>query len=74
MANITIAIDDDLLKDSREYAQRHNLSLNAFIRDLLVGTVNNPQRGWTEEMLAHIEKAAGNSNGRKWKRDDIYDV
>jgi hypothetical protein len=74
MANITIALDDDLLQASRDYAQKHQLSLNAFIRDLLAGTVRNPERAWTDELLAHIQKAGGNSKGQRWKRDDLYDV
>ena len=74
MANITIAIDDSVLQASREYAQRHQMSLNAFIRDLLVSTVSTPERVWIEECVSHLDQAAGNSKGQRWKRDDLYDV
>ena len=74
MANITLALDDELLQASRDYAQKHSLSLNAFIRELLVKTVHGSERAWMDEVLSHIEKAGGNSHGRRWKRDDIYDV
>jgi len=74
MANITIALDDDLLQASRDYAQQHQLSLNAFIRDLLSRTVTSPNQLWVEECLSHLEKAGGNSKGQRWKRSDLYDV
>ena len=35
MANVTISLDDDLIKAGREYAQRHKTSLNALIRKML---------------------------------------
>jgi len=74
MANITLALDDDLLQASREYAQQHQLSLNAFIRDLLTRTVTSSKQVWVDECLSHLEKAGGNSRGQRWKRDDLYDV
>ena len=39
MKNITLALDDDTLKASRVYAQRHGTTLNALVRELLVKTV-----------------------------------
>ena len=74
MTNITLALDDDLLQASREYAQQHQLSLNAFIRDLLTRTVTSSKQVWVEECLSHLEMAGGNSRGQSWKRDDLYDV
>jgi hypothetical protein len=74
MANITIALDDELLQASREYAQRRQMSLNSFIRDLLANTVNNPERAWVDEFLDHVAKAGGDSHGQRWERDDLYDV
>ena len=35
MPNVTISIDDKLLKKGRKYAEKRGTSLNALIRDLL---------------------------------------
>ena len=39
MKNITLSLDDALLEAGRQYAQRHQTTLNALVRDLLVRTV-----------------------------------
>ncbi len=72
MPNVTISINEDLLKSSREYAKRHGTSLNALIRRLLVETVNPEAGAWPEEFLKAVSQARGNSRGWKWNREDIY--
>lgn len=75
MPNVTISIPDKILKSGREYAQKHRLSLNAFIRDLLEKTVlRSSSSNWLNESFKLMDKAKGNSHGRKWKRDDLYNV
>ena len=39
MPNITISLDEDLLKSGRRYAEKHQTSVNALIRKLLEQTV-----------------------------------
>jgi hypothetical protein len=41
MPNITISLDEPLLKSGRQYAQMHGTSVNALIRNLLEKTVRN---------------------------------
>ena len=36
--NITLALDDETLDAGRAYAQRHQTTLNALVRELLVKT------------------------------------
>ena len=43
MPNITISIDEKLLKIGREYAEEHHTSVNALIRNLLEQTVRRIQ-------------------------------
>ncbi|HEX7712989.1 MAG TPA: DUF6364 family protein [Bacillota bacterium] len=74
MKNITISLDDELLKEGREYARRHNTSLNALIRKLLAQTVLPNSQNWLEECFALMDQANANSRGQKWNREDLYDV
>ena len=74
MPNITISIDEDLLKSGRRYAQEHQTSMNALIRKLLEQTVKYQSEDWLEECYSLMDRAEGNSEGRKWNREDLYDA
>ena len=74
MKNITISIEEDLLEAGREYAKRHNMSLNSLIRKLLAQTVQSESRNWLEECFSLMDQANANSGGRKWTREELYDV
>lgn len=73
MANITMSIDDELLKKSRKYAARHNTSLNALIRQLLKKEVGFGSKEWLNECLSLMDQIDVNSEGKKWKRSDLYE-
>lgn len=73
MANVTLSINDDLLKKSRLYAADHHLSLNALIRQLLRRTVESDSEQWLEECFHLMDQSEANSNGRKWNRDEVYE-
>ena len=74
MPNITISIDEKLLKFGREYAEKHRLSVNALIRNLLEQTVKSDSVQWLDECFALMDRANARSKGRRWKRKDLYDV
>ena len=74
MPNITISIDEDLLKAGREYAKKHNTSVNALIRKLLEQNVRSQSADWIDECFKLMDQAKVNSLGKKWKREDLYDV
>jgi plasmid stability protein len=74
MANITISLDDDLLKAGRKYAQKHQTSMNALIRKLLSQAVTDDSNEWIEECFRLMDRTGANSKGLKWKREDLYDV
>jgi hypothetical protein len=74
MKNVTLAVDDKLLEDSREYAQRHHTTLNAMIRHLLRQTVTRPSsENWMQELFQLADEVHGSSRGWKWNRDELYD-
>jgi len=74
MPNITISLDEDLLKSGRRYAERHHTSLNSLIRKTLKQTVQSESGDWLDECFKLMDKAGGTSKGRGWKRGDLYDA
>lgn len=74
MPNITLALDERLLADGREYAHAHNDSLNGLVRRLLAQTVQGGDTSWLEECFQLMDRADAHSGGAVWTRDDIYDV
>lgn len=74
MPNITISLDKDLLKSGRRYAEKHQTSLNALIRTLLEQSVRPQSNNWLEECFQLMDRTNVNSKGRKWRREELYDV
>ena len=75
MPNITISLDEKLLKSGREYAKKHRTSVNALIRNLLEQTVKrSDSTQWLDECFAMMNRANVRSKGKRWKREDLYDV
>ncbi len=74
MPNITISLDEELLKSGRRYAEKQQTSMNALIRKLLEQTVRLQSDDWLEECFNLMDRANGNSGGRKWNREELYNV
>jgi NRPS condensation-like uncharacterized protein len=75
MANLTLAIEDDLLKRVRAYARTHDTTVNSMVRQLLRHTVEqNDFAARLAECLQIADRAEGHSRGRTWKRADLHDV
>ncbi len=74
MPNITISLDKDLLKSGRRYAEKHQTSLNALIRTLLEQSVRPQSKNWLEECFQLMDRTNVNSKGRRWRREELYDV
>jgi hypothetical protein len=72
MKNITLALDEETLNAGREYAQRHQTTLNALVRELLVKTVLADKKAAVVEMFRLMDAHPGNSNGKRWTREDLY--
>ena len=75
MKNITLSIPEDLLKKSREYAERHGTSLNELVRILLKQVVSPPEKNPVQQLIQQIENGqlAVNTKDWKWNRSDVYD-
>lgn len=72
MANITISLNDQLLKESRQYAQKQQTSLNNFIRHLLTKTISADQVAWLQETFTLMDKARGHSHNQTWSREELH--
>jgi hypothetical protein len=72
MPNITISLDEDLLKAARRYVKKHHISLKALIRKALKQTIQPESMDWLDKCFGLMDKANGNSKGSKWKRGDLY--
>ena len=73
MRNVTLAKEDQLIEQGREYARRHGMSFNALIRDLLRRRVIQ-EADWISETFRAMDEAQGRSHGRKWSRGELYDA
>ncbi len=71
--NVTISLDEDLLKAGRRYAKNQGTSLNKlfreFIEDKVVG--KSGAQG-ADDFLDALDNASGTSGGRGWSRADAY--
>lgn len=76
MANLTITIDDHVLKRARMRALERGTSVNAVVGEYLVqfagaGPTAAALAGFLE--LAGAVDAGSGGRGRTWTRDDLYD-
>ena len=75
MKNLTLAIDEETLEASREYARKHRLTLNALIRELLLKTVRRNSDAKLKGLFELMDKHPGRARKHyKFRREDAYDV
>lgn len=72
--NVTLSIDEKLVERARRLAAAQGTSLNQMIRHLLeeatAASSVDQLVGELEELWAAAE---GDSGGRTWRRDELYD-
>lgn len=76
MANLTITVDDLLLKRARIKALEEGTSVNALLREYLQAYTGTQQTqralaGFAE--LAERSQAGSGGAGRTWTREQLYD-
>lgn len=72
--NVTISIDDDLLRKAREHARRRGVSLQEMLRAYLRTVVGAaPREAAATELLYLMRQSPGNSGGRGVLRADAYE-
>ncbi len=76
MANLTITVDDELLKKARIRALEQGTSVNALLREYLMAYAGHNEM---QEAIAAFLEIAKNSpagsgpQGRTWTRDDAHE-
>jgi Arc/MetJ family transcription regulator len=76
MANLTITIDDDLLKRARLRALERNTSVNALLREYLEAFAGDGSAIAARRRIAAIARGATSGSGgkgRSWSRDEIHE-
>lgn len=76
MANLTITIDDDLLKRARIRALEQGTSVNALLRDYLTSYAGQEevQRALTELIdMARRSPSRSGKGGRRWTREELHE-
>lgn len=83
MANLTLSVDDDLLKQSRLYAVRHDTSVNALVRGYLESLVANAKDSEQAErakavaemnrLSDELARKAVIPDAYKWNREELYE-
>jgi hypothetical protein len=74
LRNITLSIEDDILRAGREYARIHNMSFNVLVRKLIEQTVVPRTDQWLEDTFTLMDKLNVSSANKKWSRDELYRV
>ncbi len=77
MANLTITVDEQVLKKARMRALEEDTSVNAVLRDYLedyARTDIERQRAVERVLASSRESKSGSGpSGRTWKREDLYE-
>ncbi|MEW5814825.1 MAG: DUF6364 family protein [Spirochaetota bacterium] len=77
MSNITLSMDDDIIKKVRKIAIDKNTTLTAMVRDYLVtlaSTYSEAEKNqWAGELETGFKRFSRNMGKRTWKREDLYD-
>jgi plasmid stability protein len=75
MANLTITVDDRLLRRARVRAAELGTSVNAVLRDYMQSWVGGLEEQVTavESLLQRADRARSGRGGRRWTRDELHE-
>ena len=74
MANLTITLDDDLLKRARIRAAELGTSVNAVLRDYMeAGAGVADRRRAVDALLVRSKRAKSARGAQRWTRNDLHD-
>ena len=75
MGNLTISVDDEVLRKARIRALRQGTSVNAVLRETLeaYAGVNHRQSQATEDLLALARASTSRRGTAQWTRDELHE-
>ena len=75
LANLTIAVDAEVLRRARIRALRQGTSVNALLRKFLAdyaGAADERVKA-IAELIEMSRRTRASSGGRRWRREDLYE-
>jgi len=75
MANLTISVDNEVLKKARIRALEQNTSVNAVLREFLAsyaGAVKEHDKA-VQKVISLSESSLSRRGKRQWNRDELYE-
>lgn len=75
MSNLTISVDDEVLKKARIRALEQGTSVNAVLRELLeaYAGMGRGQSAAAAELIAISKNVPSRRGSRSWTRDELYE-
>ncbi len=77
MPNITLSVDERIIKQVRKIAIERNTTLTAMVREYLERTAAARDESARKKNLATLKRSFGrlsrDMGKRSWRRDDLYD-
>ncbi|MCK0112400.1 hypothetical protein MWU75_09650 [Ornithinimicrobium sp. F0845] len=75
MANLTLVIDEDVLRRARVRATEQGTSVNATVREFLddYASGRDAHREARQRLLQLADRSSASSDGRHITRDELYD-
>lgn len=75
MTNLTITVDDEVLKRARLRALQEDTSVNALLRDTLetYAGVRVERESAVVKLLRLARDTQAGSGGRRWTREEVYE-
>ena len=73
--NLTITVDDELLRRARIRALSQGTSVNAVLREFLESYAGSEVESTARSRLAELARestASSGTGGRNWSREDLY--
>jgi hypothetical protein len=71
--NLTLAIDEQLLKAARKIAAEQDTTVNQMVREYLEQLVGDRRRIAREKLLEFMNNSTAAFDTSKWKREDLYE-
>lgn len=74
--NITLSIDEAIVKKVRKIAIDRDTTLNAMVREYLTSVADSDaavRKEQADALMASTERLARDMGPRRWARDDLYD-
>lgn len=75
MKNITLSIDEDVVRTVRRYAAEHGSTVNALVREFLTGLADREDRARKarQRIRQLSEQSTARVGSRSWIREELHE-